>query len=89
MVKRTFGALAGGPTFNLSAARSTFIAVRFAVRATHRFILLGANTRTYANNQINGYNAALVSRRVAHILKKICGIGFLLIGHNICGGTNL
>ena len=60
MVKRTF-ALAVRPTFNLSAARSTLVAVRFAVRAAHRFILLRANTRTYANNQINGYNAVFIT----------------------------
>ena len=56
-IKRTFGALAVRPTFNLSAARGTLVAVRFAVRAAHRFIVLRTNARTYAINKIHGCNA--------------------------------
>ena len=56
MVKHTF-ALAGRPTFNLSAARSTLVAVRFAVRAAHRLIELRTTTRSYAINQTHGINA--------------------------------
>ena len=63
-IKRTFGALAVRPTFDLSAARDTLVAVRFAVRAAHRFIVLRTNTRTYATNQIHGFNAVFVARRV-------------------------
>ena len=72
MIKRTF-ALAVRPTFNLGTARSTLVAVRFAVRSAYWFIQLWANTRTYAIERIQGCNAARVSRRVARIF---CGIWF-------------
>ena len=44
--KRTF-ARAAFHIFNLSAARDTLVAVRFAVWAAYRFILLRANTSPY------------------------------------------
>ena len=53
MIKRTFVALAVRPIFDLSAARGTLVAVRFAVRAAHRFIFHRTNARTYAIDQIH------------------------------------
>ena len=63
MIKRTF-ALAVRPIFNFSAARDTLVAVRFAVRAAHWFIVHRTNARTYATNQIHVFNAVFVARRV-------------------------
>ena len=40
-------ALAALPCFNLGAARSALVAVRVAVRAADRVVLLGTNTRAY------------------------------------------
>ena len=62
MIKRTF-ALAVRPIFNFSAARDTLVAVRFAVRAAHRFIVHRTNARTYATNKIHVFNAVFVARR--------------------------
>ena len=64
MIKRTF-ALAVRPTFDLSAARGTLVAVRFAVRAAHRFMVLRTNTRTYTINQIREFNAVFAALHAA------------------------
>ena len=64
MIKRTF-ALAVRPTFDHSTARSTLVAVRFAVRAAHRFTVLRTITRTYAINQIHGFNAGFCGTATA------------------------
>ena len=57
MITRTFGALAVRPSFGLSTARSTLVAVRFAVRAAHWLRELRTTTRSYAINQIHRLNA--------------------------------
>ena len=71
MIKRTCGALALRPSVNLSAARETLVVVRFAVRAAHRFTVLRTITRTYATNQIHGFNAVLVARRFTRTFKYV------------------